>query len=228
MLYELFQWLDDVPGAGLFNYITFRAGAAIVLSLIISMIFGGRIIKYLRRLQIGETVRELGLDGQKEKEGTPTMGGVIIIMAIIIPCLLLADLTNVYILMMLLATTWMGAIGFIDDYIKVFRKNKEGLSGKFKILGQVGLGLIVALTMLYSDEVVVRVELKEAVAEKYEVVDIYEDEKNGQVIEYAKVRTTLTNVPFFKDNNLDYKDLLWFWETMLPTLFGSYSFPLLS
>ncbi|MCB0640068.1 MAG: phospho-N-acetylmuramoyl-pentapeptide-transferase [Phaeodactylibacter sp.] len=210
MLYELFSWLEDVPGAGLFHYITFRAGVAVVLSLVISMLFGGRIIKYLHRLQIGETVRDLGLKGQKEKEGTPTMGGVIIIIAIIVPCLLMADLSNIYILMMLLATTWMGTIGFIDDYIKVFRKNKEGLSGKFKILGQVGLGLIVALTMLYSDDVVVRMDLKEAVAGGYEIVETYSDHKDDQVIDYAKVRTTLTNVPFFKNNNFDYKYLLWF------------------
>jgi phospho-N-acetylmuramoyl-pentapeptide-transferase len=153
MLYWLAQLFEDVSGAGLFDYITFRAGLGVILSLIISMLFGGRIIRYLRKLQIGETVRDLGLEGQKEKEGTPTMGGVIIIMAIMIPCLLVADLSNIYVLIMLLSTTWMGAIGFTDDYIKVFQKNKKGLHGIFKILGQVGLGLIVGLTMLYNQDV---------------------------------------------------------------------------
>ncbi|MFT5747882.1 MAG: phospho-N-acetylmuramoyl-pentapeptide-transferase, partial [Saprospiraceae bacterium] len=157
MLYHLFQWLEETygfSGAGLWNFITFRAGVAIIISLIISLLFGGRIIKFLQNQQVGETIRDLGLEGQKEKEGTPTMGGVIIIMAILIPCLLVADLTNVYILLMILSTTWMGMIGFTDDYIKVFRKNKKGLHGMFKILGQVVLGLIVAVTMLISDDVV--------------------------------------------------------------------------
>lgn len=211
MLYELFKWLEEVPGAGLFKYITFRAGAAVIISLIISMLFGGRIIRYLRRLQIGESVRDLGLKGQKEKEGTPTMGGVIIIMSILIPCLLLADLSNIYVLLMLLATTWMGTIGFIDDYIKVFRKNKEGLSGKFKILGQIGLGLIVALAMLWSNEIVVRMEMDEAIAGNYEIVEVFEGEdRSGELVEYAKVRTTMTNVPFLKNNNFDYNYFLWF------------------
>ena len=159
MLYLIAKYLQTlyhIPGLRLFQYITFRAGLAIVLSLIISIFFSKRIVNWLRRLQIGESVRDLGLTGQKEKEGTPTMGGVIIILAIMVPCLLLCDLTNVYILLMLFATTWMAIIGFVDDYIKVFRKKKDGLDGKFKIAGQIGLGLIVALTMLFNEEVTVR------------------------------------------------------------------------
>ena len=214
MLYSIFQWLEntyDLSGAGLFKYITFRAGAAIIISLVISLLFGGRIIQFLRRQQIGETVRDLGLEGQKQKEGTPTMGGVIIIMAIIIPCLLLADLSNTYILLMLLATTLMGVIGFIDDYIKVFLKNKEGLSGWFKILGQILLGVIIALTMLWSDDITVRMELDEAVAQGYTIVEEIQVENDlGELIEYAYVKTTLTNVPFVKGNLFDYEYLLWF------------------
>lgn len=214
MLYALFQWLEeccDMPGAGLFKYITFRAGVAIMLSLLISMVFGGRIVRYLRRLQIGESVRDLGLAGQKEKEGTPTMGGVIIILAILIPCVLMANLKNVYVWLMLLATAWMGTIGFIDDYIKVFRKNKEGLSGKFKILGQVGLGLIVALTMLLNEGVVVRMNADEAEKLGYTIVhrDTIAVDSVTQVV-MANVQTTMTNIPFVKGNNFDYRSLLWF------------------
>ena len=214
MLYALFQWLEeccDMPGAGLFKYITFRAGVAIMLSLLISMVFGGRIVRYLRRLQIGESVRDLGLAGQKEKEGTPTMGGVIIILAILIPCVLMANLKNVYVWLMLLATAWMGTIGFIDDYINVFRKNKEGLSGKFKILGQVGLGLIVALTMLLNEGVVVRMNADEAEKLGYTIVhrDTIAVDSVTQVV-MANVQTTMTNIPFVKGNNFDYRSLLWF------------------
>lgn len=214
MLYELFQWLEDccdIPGAGLFRFITFRAGVAVVISLLISMVWGGSIVRYLKRLQIGETVRDLGLEGQKQKEGTPTMGGVIIIMAILFPCLLMADLGNVYILLMLLATTVMGTIGFLDDYIKVFRKNKEGLSGKFKIMGQVLFGLIIGLAMMFSEDIVVRVDLATAQEKNYEVVKMVTiEETPGEPVEYAYVKTTLTNVPFFKGNNFDYRTLLWF------------------
>ena len=214
MLYELFQWLEEccnIPGAGLFQFITFRAGMAVVISLLISMVWGGRIVRYLRHLQIGESVRDLGLEGQKQKEGTPTMGGLIIIMAILIPCLLMADLTNVYIILMLLATTLMGVIGFLDDYIKVFRKNKEGLSGIFKIIGQVAFGLIIALTMLFSEQIVVRMNLEDAQNNGYKIVKMVNlDGTSGDTIEYAYVQTTLTNVPFFKGNNFDYRSLLWF------------------
>jgi len=212
MLYYLFEFIEknyDIPGAGLFSYITFRAGVAIVLSLVISMIFGKRIISSLKRLQVGETVRDLGLEGQKEKEGTPTMGGLIIILAILLPCLLLARLDNIYIIIMILSTVWMGIIGFIDDYIKVFRKNKEGLSGKFKVLGQVGLGLIIGLTMLFNNDIVVRMDADLASSKGYEVVETFPAVGDSQTA-MVYVKTTLTNVPFFKGNQLDYKSLLWF------------------
>jgi len=159
VLYYLFEYLYNdlkIPGAGLYRFITFRAGMAIIFSLIISMVIGKRIIKILSRRQIGESVRDLGLDGQKEKEGTPTMGGIIIVLAIVVPCLLFAKLDNVYIILMLISTVWMAIIGYIDDYIKVVKKDKDGLKGIFKIIGQIGLGLIVSLTMLFSDAVTVR------------------------------------------------------------------------
>lgn len=216
MLYHLLTWLDEIyrfPGGRLIEYITFRAGIAVILSLFISLIWGRRIIRYLRQLQIGESVRDLGLTGQKEKEGTPTMGGVIIVMAILIPTLLMARLDNVYVLLMVLSTIWMSSIGFLDDYIKVFKKNKEGLSGKFKILGQVVLGLVVGLVMLYSDQVVVRMDYEEAEAKKLEIIHVTEMQSPDypdQVIEYAYVKTTMTNVPFLKSNQFDYKQLIWF------------------
>lgn len=215
MLTHLFEYLSrilDLPGSGLFRYITFRAGGAIILSLLISMVFGSAIIRKLRRLQIGETVRDLGLQGQKEKEGTPTMGGIIIVGAVVLPCLLLARLDNVYIQLMLLATIWMAVIGFADDYIKVFRKNKQGLKAIFKVVGQIGLGLIVGLIMLYHDGVTVRMPQAEAERAGYPIVRSYQvyDSASDQVIRYANVKTTLTNIPFFKGNQLDYQRLLWF------------------
>ena len=217
MIIHLAEWLESIfpnwPGLGLFDYITFRAGMAMIISLVISMIFGGRIIRYLRTLQIGESVRDLGLDGQKAKEGTPTMGGVIIIMAILIPCLLLARLDNVYIVLMIIATTWMAIIGFLDDYIKVFRKNKKGLHGKFKIMGQVGLGLIIGITMLVSDDIVVRMDVEEAeeigLDESSQIGElILIPQANGVDVEKANYKTCLTNVPFLKGNRLDYAWLL--------------------
>lgn len=213
MIYNLAEWLEinyDIPLMGLFKYITFRAGLAIVISLIVSMLFGGKIIAKLRALQVGETVRDLGLAGQKKKEGTPTMGGVMIILAILVPCLLLADLSNVYVLLMVLATVWMGAIGFIDDYIKVFKKNKEGLSGWFKVIGQIVFGLIVALTMLSSDEMVVRLDYDEAVANEYNIVETVEVEQDDETIKYAYVKSTLTNIPFLKDKRFSYDQVLFF------------------
>ena len=212
MLYYLFEFIEtnyDIPGAGLFRYITFRAGVAIILSLIISMMFGKRIISSLKRLQVGESVRDLGLEGQKQKEGTPTMGGFIIILAILVPCLLLARLDNIYIILLILTTVWMGIIGFIDDYIKVFRKNKKGLSGKFKVLGQVGLGVIIGVTMLFNDDIVVRMDKSVAEAKGLEIVEVYERSGSDKP-EMVSVKTTLTNVPFFKGNQLDYKSFLWF------------------
>jgi phospho-N-acetylmuramoyl-pentapeptide-transferase len=211
MLYYLFEFLEKqytFPGTGVFHYITFRAGLAIILSLIISMLFGRRIISSLKRLQVGEQVRELGLEGQTAKQGTPTMGGLIIMLATLVPCLLLADLGNVYVILMILATVWMGAIGFIDDYIKVFRNDKRGLHGKFKVLGQVGLGCIIGITMLAHDDIVVRVSPAEARAGNYEIIDtVVTRLPTGDLHEMFYVKATLTNVPFLKGNRLDYK---WF------------------
>jgi len=208
MLYYLAQYLDEISWMRLFDFITFRAGLAVILSLLISMVFGGNIIRWLQRQQIGETVRDLGLEGQLAKQGTPTMGGVIIIMAIIIPCLLVAKLHNIYIILMLLATVWMGIIGFIDDYIKVFKKDKEGLSGKFKILGQVVLGIIIGCTMLFNDDVVVQMDHGVALKNGYEVISVYESQEEAGKI--ARVKTTLTNVPFFKNREFDYSKVLGF------------------
>ncbi len=214
MLYYLFEFLErhyTFPGTGVFHYITFRAGLAIILSLIISMLFGRRIISSLKRLQVGEQIRELGLEGQNAKQGTPTMGGIIIILATLVPCLLLASLDNIYIILMMLTTLWMGAIGFIDDYIKVFRKDKRGLRGRFKVLGQVVLGCIIGVAMLSSDDIVVRLTPAEAAAGKYELVDtVHTMLPTGVSTEMVYAKTNLTNVPFLKGNRLDYKWLLGF------------------
>lgn len=200
MLYHLFQYLETIfvfPGAHLFNYISFRTGIAFILALSLSTLFGRRIIDYLQLKQIGETIRDLGLEGQMSKKGTPTMGGIIIIIAILVPTLLLANLTNTYIILMLITTVWLGLIGFLDDYIKVFRKNKEGLSGRFKIVGQVGLGLIVGMTLYLSPDAVIRenIEIKGATHRVENVV-------------YSKrdVKSTKTTIPFVKNNNLNYAD----------------------
>ncbi len=212
MLYHLFEYLSeqyDFVGSNLYQFTTFRAGVGMVLSLIISMVFGGKIIKMLHRLQVGETVRDLGLAGQKQKQGTPTMGGIIIIMAILIPSLLVARLDNIYILLMLFTTVLMAAIGFLDDYIKVFRKNKEGLQGRFKILGQIVLGLVVALTMLWHSDIVVRMDVAEAEAQGFAITEtVPVTMENGTIKDYAYVKTTLTNVPFLKQNEFDYADII--------------------
>lgn len=216
MLYYIFEFLEkkfNLPGAGLFQYITFRSGAAIILSLVISMVFGQKVISSLKRLQVGETVRELGLDGQSEKAGTPTMGGFIIILAIIIPCLLFAKLDNIYIIIMLITTVWLALIGFADDYIKVFRKNKEGLKSTTKIIGQVILGIFVGVVMLLHKDINVRMSLEEAKAGGYEIVRQYKIEvpnisTGSKLRDMAYVKTSLTNVPLLKDNSLDYKLIL--------------------
>ncbi len=215
MLYHIFALLQDkydIPGAGLFQYISFRAGLAIILSLVISMLLGGRIIKFLRKQQIGETIRDLGLEGQNEKAGTPTMGGVIIILATLVPAILLARLDNVYVILMIIVTVWMALIGFTDDYIKVFKKDKGGLKGRTKVLGQVVLGLIVGLVMLFSDQVVVRMSPAEAELGGYEILERVNinPRTNQPTKESVYVKTTLTNVPFLKGNNLDYTTFLWF------------------
>lgn len=201
MLYYLFDYLDklDFPGAGMFHYISFRSAMAVILSLVISTIIGKRIIEKLQVMQIGESIRDLGLEGQINKIGTPTMGGIIIIIAIIVPVLLLAKLTNIYIILMLITTVWLGAIGFLDDYIKVFRKNKEGLSGRFKIVGQVGLGLIVGLTIYLSPDTVMR-----------ENVEVRKGDVITDVVYSPEVKSTQTTIPFVKNNNFDYRDLVSF------------------
>jgi len=218
MLYYIFEFLEEqynLPGAGLFQFISFRAALAILISLFVATVFGDRIIRSLKRRQVGETVRELGLDGQKVKEGTPTMGGLIIVAAIMIPCLLVARLDNIYIILMLIATVWMAVIGFVDDYIKVFRKNKDGLHGKFKIFGQIGLGLIIGVTMIVNDDITVRLPYQTAVQENLQIVETFDLEEKtiagvtlSRKMAYAK--TTLTNVPFFKDNTISYSDFLFF------------------
>jgi len=218
MLYHLFEFLEtsyNLPGAGLFQYITFRSASALILSLVISILIGDRIISSLKRLQIGETVRELGLDGQKQKDGTPTMGGIIIILAVLIPCLLFAKLNNIYIILMIITTLWMGAIGGLDDYIKVFKKNKDGLSGKFKIYGQVVLGLVIGFTMLMHEDVVIRVPSEIAIANNLEIqkeftVQPYQLDNNDQQVKMAYVKAAWTNVPFLKNNSLHYKSILFF------------------
>jgi len=214
MLFHLFDFLDrqyDMPGAGLFRYITFRAGLSVMISLLISLVLGGRIIRIIKEKQMLEKQRALGLPGEELKAKTPTMGGILILMAIIIPCLLLADLTNVYIQLMLLSTIWMGILGFIDDYLKLTR-SKAGLSGKYKVLGQVVLGTIVGLVMLFHKDVVVRVDRDQLIAGNYTVMDTVHIPIANSVKkqEMYYVKTTMTNVPFFKGNEFDYKNLLWF------------------
>jgi phospho-N-acetylmuramoyl-pentapeptide-transferase len=197
MLYYLFEFLEnnyDLPGARLFQYISFRAAFAIILSLLISTIFGKRIILFLQRKQIGESVRELGLEGQMEKAGTPTMGGLIIIMSTLIPVLLLAQLNNIYVILLIVTTIWMGAIGFLDDYIKISKKNKEGLQGKFKIVGQVGLGIFVGAVMYFHPDVTVRSDNKVTTTNNVQMISETSPEE----------KSTTTTIPFFKNNELDY------------------------
>jgi len=223
MLTELFSYLDsayDVPGAGLFRFITFRAGMAILISLLISMVFGRQLIDALRRKQIGETVRDLGLEGQMQKKGTPTMGGLIILAAILVPTLLLAKLDNIYIQLLLLTTVWMGFIGFLDDYIKVFKKNKEGLRGIFKVIGQIGLGVIVGAAFYLHPDVVMKEELP-AQAD----VNLHGEEARGIPTFGPAVKSLKTTVPFLKETTFDYADLAvvfgehaadWAWLVFIP------------
>ena len=212
MLYELFSYLKntDLPGKDLGNFLSFRAGAAIILSLLITIFFGKYVIRILRRKQIGEDIRDLGLEGQLQKKGTPTMGGIIIIMAVLIPVLLFSDLSNIYIQLMLITTLWLGFIGGLDDYIKVFRHKKEGLNGRFKVFGQVGLGIIVGTTMWLSTDIVVHE--KEFETKQYEIVDnetgcVIDTIEERQVVSTSPVKTTKTSIPFLKDTALDYKDI---------------------
>lgn len=198
MLYYLFQWLEDTgfPGARLMDYITFRSGAALILSLFIAMVFGRRIIDHLQKMQVGEIVRNLGLEGQMKKTGTPTMGGIIIIVATIVPCLLVGKIGNVYMLLMIISTLWLGALGFADDYLKMTRHNKDGMSGKFKIIGQVGLGLIVGLTMMASPDMVIR--------QNHEIINETSQEVEEVIYESENIKATQTTIPFVKENNFDY------------------------
>ena len=200
MLYFLFELLQeiDVPGARLMSYITFRSGAAFVLALLIAMIFGRKIISRLQLMQVGEIIRDLGLEGQMAKQGTPTMGGVIILLAILVPCLLLGDLCNVYMLLMVVSTMWLGSLGFMDDYLKMKRHNKEGMKGKFKIVGQVGLGLMVGLTMVLSPQVVMRENVEVPATDPTETVVTYKSED---------VKTPQTTLPFIKNHNFNYQSL---------------------
>ena len=221
MLYYLFEYLDkslNVPGTGVFQYITFRSALAIIMSLLISTVFGKRIISFLRNQQVGETVRELGLAGQTQKAGTPTMGGLIIIIATLIPVLLFTKLNNIYIILLIVTTLWMGTIGFIDDYIKIFKKDKEGLKGKFKVIGQVGLGLIVGSVLYFNPNVNIRTDIQ-----KSNIVL----NQTENVIKAAPIyeKSTATTIPFFKNNQFDYAELLawtgdgyqnWAWLIFIP------------
>lgn len=205
MLYYLFQYLENeyqMPGASLFGFLTFRAALAVILSLSISTLFGKRVINFLQRKQVGETIRDLGLEGQKEKAGTPTMGGLIIILATVMPVLLVAKLDNIYIILLLVTTLWMGAIGFIDDYIKKFKNDKEGLKGKFKIIGQIGLGIIVGLTLFFHSEVTIKEKIPSDMISSV-------SQATSQVIQfYPESKSTKTTIPFVKDNEFDYADLI--------------------
>jgi phospho-N-acetylmuramoyl-pentapeptide-transferase len=210
MLYYLFTYLDqqwDFPGAGVFRYISFRAAMALITSLLIAMIFGGKIIDWLRKKQIGESIRELGLEGQSQKAGTPTMGGLIIMLAILIPVLLFSKIHNVYIVLMIVTTLWLGALGFLDDYIKVFKKDKEGLKGKFKVIGQVGIGIIVGLVLYFHPKVVIRERIESNPQEAWSVSkETQEGRPSLKIPRYANKdeKSLKTTIPFLKHNEMDY------------------------
>jgi phospho-N-acetylmuramoyl-pentapeptide-transferase len=208
MLYYIFDYLDkiyDIPGTGVFQYISFRSAMAALTSLLITMVFGKRLVNFLRKKQIGEEIRDLGLEGQMGKKGTPTMGGFIILAGIILPTLLFAKPDNIYIILMLASTIWLGTIGFLDDYIKVFRKEKKGLHGKFKIFGQIGLGLIVGLTLVFNDNVVI----KEKATTGSAVVTMSEDGQQELIVKFKEPsKSTKTTIPFFKNNEFDYARLI--------------------
>ncbi|MEZ4806777.1 MAG: phospho-N-acetylmuramoyl-pentapeptide-transferase [Flavobacteriales bacterium] len=210
MLYHLFHWFgDDVPGAGVFNYISFRAAMAVFVSLLISLWWGQGIINLLRRMQVGETVRDLGLEGQLQKQGTPTMGGLIILSATIIPTLLFARLDNIYILLLLVSTIWLGIIGFIDDHVKVFKKDKRGLAGRFKVVGQVGLGIIIGATVYFHPEIRTRVEVPEVLAQQLDRNDLTTiSEEDGTVHYMLNRKSPNTTIPFVKDNEFNYSSIL--------------------
>ncbi|MCB0759428.1 MAG: phospho-N-acetylmuramoyl-pentapeptide-transferase [Flavobacteriales bacterium] len=210
MLYHLVNWLDlDFPGSGVFDYISFRAGMALIISLVISLWFGKGIVRLLHRMQVGESVRDLGLEGQAEKQGTPTMGGLIIIAATIIPTLLFARLDNIYILLMLVATVWLGTIGFVDDYIKVFKKDKRGLAGTFKVVGQVGIGLVIGLTVYFHPSIRTKVEVPQVIADQFDASEVTTfTEENGNVRYLLDRRQPNTTIPFVKGNELNYSSVM--------------------
>ncbi|MFN3138863.1 MAG: phospho-N-acetylmuramoyl-pentapeptide-transferase [Allomuricauda sp.] len=201
MLYYLFEYLEkqyQLPGAGLFQFLTFRAAMSVLLSLLIAMVYGKRIIVFLQKKQIGESIRDLGLEGQQQKAGTPTMGGLIIIISTLLPVILFADIKNIYVILLIVTTIWMGIIGFIDDYIKIFKKDKQGLKGRFKVMGQVGLGLIVGLTLYFHPEVTIKEKDTTTITKSFQVEQVFGKE----------TKTLRTNVPFFKNNELDYADFI--------------------
>lgn len=210
MLYHLFDWLGaDVPGSGLFTFISFRAAMAVFVSLLISLWWGKGIINLLRRMQVGETVRDLGLEGQLQKQGTPTMGGLIILSATIIPTLLFAKLNNIYIILLLVSTVWLGTIGFIDDYIKVFKKDKRGLAGKFKIVGQVGVGIIIGATVYFHPEIRTRVEIPQVLADQLDPSELNTiTEEDGTIHYMLNRKSPNTTIPFVKDNEFNYSSIL--------------------
>ena len=224
MLYYLFTYLHkqfNFPGAGMFNYISFRSAAAVITSLLIAMFFGKRIIDFLRKKQVGESVRDLGLEGQMSKQGTPTMGGIIILLSLLIPVLLFGDLLNIYVILMIVTTVWLGFIGFLDDYIKIFKKDKKGLHGKFKILGQISLGLIVGLAFYFSDDIVVRERVPVHQATVVQSADT--PVTTERQFEMKDLKTTTTTIPFVKQNEFDYSWLVgwmgeqakdWMWLVM--------------
>ena len=201
MLYYLFEFLEkqyQLPGAGLFQFLTFRAALSVLLSLLIAMVYGKRIILFLQKKQIGESIRDLGLEGQKQKAGTPTMGGLIIIISTLLPVILFADIKNIYVILLIVTTIWMGIIGFIDDYIKTFKKDKQGLKGRFKVMGQVGLGLIVGLTLYFHPAVTIKEKDSTTITQNFKVEQVFGEE----------TKAVRTNVPFFKNNELDYADFI--------------------
>ena len=208
MLYHFFNYINqnfDFPGSGLFEFISFRAGMAVITSLVITLVFGGRLIKFLQRKQVGESIRDLGLEGQMVKAGTPTMGGVIILAGIIVPTMLFAKLDNIYIQLMLVATVWLGLIGFLDDYIKVFKKNKKGLAGKFKVIGQIGVGIIVGASMLWSDSVTIKSKTY------YNTEILAEHQESSQELKsyfWEETKSLKTTIPFVKNNEFDYSWLI--------------------
>ncbi|KAA3649955.1 MAG: phospho-N-acetylmuramoyl-pentapeptide-transferase [Bacteroidetes bacterium] len=226
MLYYLFEYLDkmDFPGAGVFQYITFRTAASVFVSLLISMVFGKRIIDLLRKQQVGETVRDLGLEGQKEKQGTPTMGGLIILASILIPTLLFAKLDNIYIILMLVSTVLLGLIGFLDDYIKVFKKNKEGLAGRFKVAGQVLIGILVGSVLYFNDDVIVKEKVYDSAPKEVITID-GRKVLEGNDFHWVETKSVVTTIPFVKDNEFDYGVLIdwccdkamdWAWLIFIP------------